>query len=36
MNKIKQFRNATATATVIPRTPQFSLGVLKDCKLVPL
>lgn len=36
MNNIKQFRNATAAATVILRTPQFSLGSLKNCKLVPL
>lgn len=36
MNKIKQFRNATATATVSLHTSQFSLGSLKNCKLVPL
>lgn len=36
MNKIKQCRNATATAAVILLTSQFSLGSQKNCKLVPL
>lgn len=36
MNKIKQCRNATATATVILHTSQLSLGSLKNSKLVPL